>query len=228
MANVLEFPERDEVVTAALTWPERAKQAAVIDASSYQAAADLLKGIKALRQKIAETFDPHIARAFQAHRALTKEKNDAEAPLTAAERVIKEALVGYDQAQERLRRIEEARLREEARLAEEQRVIEQAAAMETEGQECGDEALVAEAHELISQPIQAPPIAPVARATPKVAGITMRKVWRYRVVNANVIPRQYLKVDEPKIASVVRALGRDAKIPGIEVYEEQTVAAGSR
>ena len=226
MASILDFPERDTVVTEALSWPERARAAVVRTVEDYTRAADLLKGIKALRQKIADTFDPHVRRAHEAHKALVREKSDAEAPLSEAERIIKNALVAFDQEQERLRREEEARQRELARVAEEARVLEQAAAMEIEAHEYGDTGLAAEAEALIQRPIQAPPIAPVAKATPKVAGISMRTVYKFRIVNAALVPRQYLTVDEQKIGGVVRALGQAANIPGVEVYPDQVVAAG--
>jgi hypothetical protein len=216
------------VATEALTWPDRARAAVVRDAASYEDAAQLLLGIKDLRRKIAETFDPHCKRAYEAHRALTKEKADAEAPLTQAERIIKDSLRAYDAEQERLRREQQRIADEQARREAEDRALEQAAALEREGKDFGDEALVAEAHALINAPIVAPTAAPVAKSTPKVAGITMRKTWNFRVVNEALVPRQYLSVNETKIRGVVRALGAAAAIPGVEVYEETSVAAGRR
>src|SRR5690348_17585474 len=47
-------------------------------------------------------FRSHVKRAYEAHRALVREKADAEAPLTQAERVIKDALRAYDDEQARL------------------------------------------------------------------------------------------------------------------------------
>jgi hypothetical protein len=47
-------------------------------------------------------------------------------------------------------------------------------------------------------------------------------------VNEALIPRQYLNVNETKIRGVVRALGASAAIPGVEVFEETSVAAGRR
>jgi hypothetical protein len=215
------------VATEALTWPDRARAAVVRDAESYELAAHLLLGIKDLRRKIAETFDPHCKRAYEAHRALTKEKADAEAPLTQAERIIKDALRAYDAEQDRIRREQQRIADEQARREAEDRALEQAAAMEREGRELGDAALVAEAQAVIEQPVIAV-AAPVAKATPKVAGIAMRKTWAFRVVNEALIPRQYLNVNETKIRGVVRALGASAAIPGVEVFEETSVAAGRR
>lgn len=216
-----------EVRTEALTWPERAKAAIVRDGATYVAAGELLKGIKALRQKIAETFDPHIKRAFDAHRALCREKTDAEQPLTEAERILKTALVAYDTEQERLRREEEQRLREEARKQEEARRLEEAAALELEAARTQDEGLREEASQLIEQPFQTPTVV-VPKSTPKVTGLSFREVWRYRITDANKIPREYLKVDDIKIGGVVRSMKGATKIPGVEVYPEKVAAAGGR
>jgi hypothetical protein len=162
-----------------LTWPEKARDAAVTDAAGYQRASELLLGIKAMRKRIAEVFDPHIARAFEAHRALTREKREAEAPLTEAEDIVKRALVAFDQEQERLRREQQRQAEAEARERAETEALERAAALETEGKAWGDDGLVKEAEQIIEEQIQAPTpaIAPIAKATPKVAGITMRTEW---------------------------------------------------
>src|SRR5690606_14674102 len=124
----------------------------ITDDASYTAAAELLKGIKALRGKIAETFDPHIKRAHEAHKALVKDKATAEAPLTEAEGVLKKTLVAYQQEQEAIQRAEARRLEEEARKAEEARRLEEAAAIERIAAETGDESMRATAHEVLDAP----------------------------------------------------------------------------
>jgi hypothetical protein len=227
MLSTVAEPLDRSVATEALTWPDRARAAVVRDAESYEIAAHLLLGIKDLRRKIAETFDPHCKRAYEAHRALTKEKADAEAPLTQAERIIKDSLRAYDAEQERIRREQQRIADERARREAEDRALEQAAAMEREGHEFGDVGLIAEAHAAIEAPIVAV-AAPIAKTTPKVAGVSMRKTWAFRVVDEARVPRQYLSVNETKIRGVVRALGSAAAIPGVEVFEETSVAAGRR
>ena len=226
-SSVTDAPDTDGVAQEALAWPDRARAAVIVDADSYRSAGELLLGIKDLRRKIAETFDPHVRRAFEAHRALVKEKADAEAPLSQAEVILKQALVAFDREQDRLRREEQARRDEDARRQEEARVLEQAAAMETEGHALGDVAMVEEAHALISQPVQAV-AAPVQTATPKVAGVTLRKTFAFRITNPSLVPVQYKVIDESKIRGVVRSLGMAANIPGVQVYEDTNVAAGRR
>ena len=76
---------------------------------------------------------------------------------------------------------------------------------------------------IINEPAYVPPVV-VAKTLPKVAGMSIRENWTFRIVNPNLIPREYLKVDEVKIGGVVRSLKEQCRIPGIEVYKESTVA----
>lgn len=52
------------------------------------------------------------------------------------------------------------------------------------------------------------------------AGTSIRKEKKYRVINLDLVPREYLCLDEKKVELLVKA-GMD--IPGIEVYEEEKV-----
>lgn len=236
MAEVLEFSGR-EVRDEALTWPDRARAAVITDTASYTAAADLLLGVKALRKRIAETFDPHVKRAFEAHRALTREKADAEAPLTEAERIVKDALVAYDREQERQRQEAQRKADEEARRREEDERLALAAAMEKEGNEYGDAALVREAEALIAAP--PPPVvaAPVAKATPKVAGVSYRTTYSAQVTDIVALIRfvaanpTHVALLTPNITALngqARSLKQSMRIPGVRVVESRDVAAGGR
>ncbi len=227
MASLLEIPDR-AVADEALGWPDRAKAVVIIGAETYQTACGLLLGIKDLRKKIADTFDPHVSRAFEAHRALVKEKRDAEAPLTQAEQILKQAIGAYDREQERLRQEEQRRIDEAAKKQAEDEAIERAAALELEGNEFGDAAMVEEARAIIDAPIQPAPLAPAVKMTPKVQGVTLRKTFAFRIVNPALVPAQYRVIDESKIRGVVRSLGLNASIPGVQVFEETSVAAGRR
>jgi len=62
----------------------------------------------------------------------------------------------------------------------------------------------------------------------KVKGISIREVWKFKIEDEKLIPREYLSVDESKIGQVVRALKDATNIPGILVYAEKQVNAGGR
>ena len=221
----------EQVTLNAMTWPEKAKALVINDAESYTFGAELLLGIKSLRKEVDATFDPLTQSAFENHRKIVAAKRKAETPLSEAEQTIKGAMVAFDREQQRLARIEEERQREIARREEEDRRLAEAALLEAEGTQFGDAAMVAQAQQIVEEAIQRPApvaIAPVLKATPKVSGISMKKSWAFRVTRPELVPRQYCEVSEAKIRGVVKSLGPAANIPGVEVYEEQTIAAGRR
>lgn len=54
----------------------------------------------------------------------------------------------------------------------------------------------------------------------------MRTEWDFEITDESQVPREYLMVDESKIRRVVRAGIRN--IPGVRVYERQTLAVRGR
>lgn len=67
----------------------------------------------------------------------------------------------------------------------------------------------------------------VKASVPTVAGIKARVNWKFRVINPSMLPRLYLMPDEVAIGQEVRRLkdkaAAEAKIPGIEVYSEDSI-----
>jgi hypothetical protein len=190
----------DELKTQALTWPDRAHAALVVDQPTYITTGELLKGIKALSNQIDEHCDPNIARWHAGHKAAVAEKTTLKAPLTEAEGIIKRTLIAWTTEQERLRREEQRRLEELARKEEEERRLAEALAAEAAGDLDAASAIVEEA-------VVAPPPAVIVQSTvPKVAGISFRENWTFRIIEARLIPREYLMPDEVKIRGVVRAM----------------------
>lgn len=60
---------------------------------------------------------------------------------------------------------------------------------------------------------------------PKVsaAGTSVRKNWKFKIVDASAIPREYLIPDEKRIGEIVRANKDATDIPGIAVYEKLSI-----
>ncbi len=216
-------PQEDEVTREVATIEYQARILRVVDAATYVDAADLWKAIRALRVKVADTFDKSIKSAHELHKGLVAKKKEHDGPLDAAERAVKQAMSDYDQEQERIRREEQRRLQEIARKEEEERLLMEAIAAEEEAKKNGltKEEAKAEAEQIISQPVYVAPVV-VPKATPKLqGGPVYRTIWKARVVNESIIPRQYMVPDMVKINGVARALKNQANIPGVEVYEER-------
>lgn len=207
-------PREDEVTQEVATIEDQAKALQVVDAESYIAAGELWKSIKALRKKVADTFDDIISAAHLAHKKAVEKKKMHDNPLDAAERIVKTAMSNYDLAQERIRKAEEDRLREIERKAEEERRLQEAIALEAQG-----EKEVAEA--VMEAPVYVAPVV-IPKTTPKLqGGPVFQTRWDFEVIDANIIPRQYMVPDLVKIRQLVTALKGQANIPGIRAFEKR-------
>jgi len=63
-----------------------------------------------------------------------------------------------------------------------------------------------------------------ARAIKVVDAATYTERWTFRIINPQLIPRDYLTPNLKMIGGVARAWGRSARIPGVEVYAEKGVS----
>lgn len=234
MATALMLPDATVVEQHALTVLEQATALTIQTAEQYVAAAELLKAVKATQAEIAATFDPAITAAHAAHKATLAAKAKHFAPTEQAERLIKDKLRDYDEAQERIRQEEARRLAEEARRAEETRRVAEAAALEREAVATGDASLLAEAEAIISEPVVAPVVI-VPKATPTVAGISYRETWKAEVTDLAQLVRAaatnptliaLLQPNTTAINGMARALKGTMRVPGVRVYSERGVAAG--
>lgn len=65
-------------------------------------------------------------------------------------------------------------------------------------------------------------MAQVAPPTSGPEGISIRKVWKFEVVDPNLVPREYCSPDADKISA---ALSSGVQIPGVRIYEDSIVSA---
>lgn len=220
----------------------------------FTRAGELLKAVKGALKQIEDQRVAITKPINDSLRAVNAQAKTASEPFEAAEREIKGRMVEYSNAQERLRqeeqrKAEEAARRERARLAtlqaeteakaraEQERLRREAEAAAAAGRAAeaaklaakadkAEEKAAAKVEEL--QMREAMVVAPVIqREAPKVAGVATREVWKYRVADPALVPREYLMLDEQKIGKVVRALKGDTQIAGVEVYSERHLAAGA-
>lgn len=122
-------------------------------------------------------------------------------PLVQAEDILKRKVLTFRQEQERIRLAEQKRLEEEA--AKKQAEINKLA------EQKGVEAPV----------LNVPKLAELDKT---VNTSTIKKVWTFEVTDLNLIPREYLVVDETKIRNAVREGVRN--IPGVKIFEKDQLA----
>jgi len=219
--KMIALPDTKDVDVKALAAVGEAKATKIIDRPTYEKAGGFLVGLKAIEKEINETFDPVIKAAYEAHKASITARDKHRAPILEAEKIVKVKMGDFQKIEEKRLREKEEALREEARQEEEEGRNRRAEELIAAGKP--DEALA-----LLGQEVEAPPIVLPEDSAPKVAGIMTREVWKWRLVNVDLIPRAYLIPDEVKIGKVVRATEGKIDIPGIEAYLEKEIAVGGR
>jgi septal ring factor EnvC (AmiA/AmiB activator) len=187
----------------------------VVDNDTYLQASELLKSLKELEKRIKDYFKPLKEQAHKAWKAVCDRENAEIEKLQPSMRYLNTQLTQYNLEQERKRQEEEARLRREAEKVEEERRLQEALEAEKTGNIKEAEAILEE-KTFIPSPI-------VEKTIPKVKGQTMTTIWRWRVIDVNIVPREYMQVNEIAVNQIVKALKSKVNIPGIEVYQEYTM-----
>lgn len=219
MADTITLPPLDEaIVTAAHRELVRADAYKVATAEQFTVAGEELKRIKGKAFELENERVNMKAPALEACRRIDAFFKKPLDFLKSAETAIKRAMVRYSDEQDRIR-AEDQRKADAAAAAERARLQEIAERAAAKGQE-----KKAELFEERAQAVVAPVI---HRDTPKVAGISMRETWKFEVLNEDLVPREYLSVDESKIRRVVQALKAGTRIPGVRVYPEKSPAAAA-
>lgn len=185
-------------------------------AAQYEFCGEAARDIATLIAKHEASKKPVIAILNKAHKDAVKDLQDEIADLVAARAKIKalqEDWLMRQRAAERTAELEAQRLKAERRA-----LLEQASVAEHEGQAEVAQALDEEAEDIQFEIVKVQESKPV----PVVKGQGAKYEWKHRVINAALVPfpSAYWVLDESKIASVVKALGPEHGIPGVEAYEQ--------
>jgi len=219
----LSLVETTPVEEKALSIVDQAKAVRVTDAQTYTAAGSLWKSIGEMIKEVKDTFDPICDAAHKAHKAAVEKRAKYLDPLTAAQKSVKGLMSAWDAEQERIRREEQARIEAELRKQEEERRLQEAieaeAAMKAQG--ATKEEVAEETAAILETPVTVAPVV-IPKSVPKMqGGPVYRTIWKARIINERLIPREYLVPDMVKINGLVRSLKGAANIPGVQAYEER-------
>lgn len=221
--TMINTEKSDKEASSAL---EKAKNLVIVSVQDYQSADDYCKGLFHLRKTIEGDFAESLRKAVEAKRAATEAKSALDrqienhiAPVQDAERIIKGKMMGWSQEQERIRRIEQDRLRAEALKQAEDEKLKKAASLEAQGKK--EQAMTELEKPIKSAPIILPP-APVERKT------TISSYWSYQIVNDMEVKRDFCEPDRgaiTKMMNAMKAMGKtmsevEAMVGGIRVEEK--------
>ena len=219
--KAITLPDTKAVDTKALAAIEAAKGTIITNRPTYENAGAFLLGLKAIEKEINETFDPVIKSAYEAHKTAIAARDKHRTPIIEAEKIVKLKMGEFQKIEEKRLRVEEEKLRELARQEEEADRNRMADQLIEEGRP--DEALA-----LLGQMVETPIIVQPEVTAPKLKGVNTRTVWKFRLKDEKLIPREYLVPDEVKIGKMVRATEGKIEIPGIEVYQEKEIVISGR
>jgi glycine/D-amino acid oxidase-like deaminating enzyme len=234
-------PSKDALETESRSWAVKARGLQITDRESCLNASHLLRSIKTLRGQVQAWFAPHLDAAMEtkrkaeaARKGLADEQARMEAPLIDAETVLKRSLLDYEAKEERERLAEEQRLQAEAQRRAEEVTLAAAAAMETEARQTGNVEMLAEAIDILEQPIEAPVVS-VAKSVPKVQGVTYRDNWKAHptvnvkalaaAVAAGKVPETFITVNMTAINQFARATHGAQPVPGVKFFNDRQIAA---
>jgi len=211
----MEVIDTKEIELQITTVSTQAMSMTVTDMTSYQSAGQVLLAFKDMEKHIKDKFEKPKKETYQAWKGICNWENEELAKLSPGVAHLNKTMATYKIAEDAKRGEQEEILRQEAIKAEEERRLQEALQAEKEGKK-------EEAEIILETPIFVPP--PILETqAPKINGLGMQTNWKFRIININIIPREYLMPDEVKIGGVVRALKQNCKILGIEPYPEQSM-----
>lgn len=205
-------PDSTDLATRGSAFVTKANAIEVTDGATYKEAGEFAVEMKGLVKTVEQRFEPACSAAYQAHRAMTRLRDEAKSPFEQAAAIVTRKQKDYRVEEERKARAEEARLQELARKDAEKRRAQEVRKAERRGD---DETAVA----LKEAPVAVAPVV-VARDIPKVEGQAARKIWKYKVIDPDIIPRQFLCLDTTKLGNYARSMKETASVPGVEFYPE--------
>jgi len=186
----------------------------------YSASGEILKQIKQKKNILEEERKKMTVPLDDAKKAIM---DFFRRPITMLENLegnIKANMLAYYNEKEKARRAEEQRQRDIA--AEEERkakakIDKEIAKAEAKGQDTTE-------LEMKKESVYIPP-AEVAASTPKVAGVSARKVWTYKIVNRDLIPKEYMIPNEALLRSTATSTKGTMEVPGVVFYQESSMSA---
>jgi len=195
-----------------LTLVEQAHEIKITTDAQYESASEFLLSTKALQTQIKGHHADMKQKAHATWKEIVAREKGLLEPVAAAEGVVKGLMQKFLRArEERQRKVLAAREEKAVEVERERREIEEAAAKKGE------------------EPPPPPPVkaAKKLKARPKPAGVVVRKVWKFEVVDVEEMNPAFMVPDRSAIRQAVETLGvgAAAAVGGIRVWQEDSIGA---
>lgn len=191
-------------------------------AEEYNVASNFLKTIKGAQSKVTAFFAPMKQKAHEAHKAITMQESAMLKPLQDAENSLKRNMLTFYAEQERIRINAQRKLQAEADEAarkERERLEREASKLKTPELR---EQRMEQAASVIA------PVVQVASVAPVVSGQSVRKTWTAKVVDSELVPREWMVVNQSALDAFARSTKGAVKVPGVEFVESMSLASSGR
>ena len=161
---------------------------------------------------VADFFKPLKQMADRLHSAICQRESAILAPLRALDDEKRRAMSAYKAEHDRAMREAERLERERQQRERDARAAAEAAALESQGDHVLAAAVLTEA---ITSPA---PVVVLPDRTKGIEGLKFTRRWHYRVINAALIPAEFMILDEKKLGAYARSMKESARVPGVEFY----------
>jgi hypothetical protein len=227
-ANVVDFidPAKAKEIGGDLeqtttTLARRLASVQIADAASCQQAVLDRQTIGDMIKNVEGFFAPFKSMAHKLHKALCDRESEILAPIRMVDGKLRSAIGNYALEQAREREARERALADQRRKDDEARAAQEAAQLEAAGEHIM-------AAQVIEEAIAAPaPVVVLPDETKAIDGLSLRTEYRWRYLDNDpvrafqLIPREYLVVDESKLTKLAKAMKGTARVPGVEFYAEK-------
>lgn len=250
METVITIPQPDQALfdQAQLALSD-SRGSSIATAGDYEGAGKSLIAIKGMQKQLEEKRTAITKPLNDALKAVNDLFRPAKTWLEEAEKIHKDQMVAYREAEAAKAR-EQQRLLDEAARKEREALAAKAAEAERKAKEKADAlraaakneeerraaelkaqraeaAAAAKAEEMRAQAAQV--VAPkVIAPDTKSVGQSVRETWNFELADLSLVPREYLMLDEKKVRAVVQALKGTTNIPGIRVTRGEVIASQAR
>ena len=178
-----------------------------------------IRNIKAMQNKVRDSYDVIVEKAHQAHKEAIGQRDKYLNPLKALETKFKDAILVFSKKMEaeQADRIRKANA-EMARVAEEkkQKLLDEAKKTDDAWDK---EELQEKAQSIVPITCDAP-----GKAIEQ-EGLSIRKTWKWEVEDENLVPRGFLTINESALNSACKQEAwRIAGIPGVRFFQVESAS----
>lgn len=217
--------ERTEIENEVNPVLAAAQSLMVVDDLSFIQAMALGTACAVRIKAVEKRLGPAKKKTYEAYQEVMKLMKSFIDPLDAAKKLLSGRAYSWQKAEEDRKRKEAEEVR---RLAEEEaakkRKAEEDARLEL-AERLAKNGMQEQAEEVLAAPVVVE-VAEVAAPAPKmtVQGTSTRENWTFEIMDASLLPREFLTPDTVKIGRMVKMLKGETLIAGVRVYDAGTVA----